>query len=217
MLKEQAEWQFGQPQISLNVRSKILSLPKHNPIQMNKLIVLVVCALFSSGTCFASHEQAIGASSLVYRVARLDLEVTVDCESDGKLKSIKVKTPDFTCTVPKADLDGLGDNVDLGSLRFLVSFAVPGQKLTKAHLDSFAISFSCGSITVNEAKGEEIHAYDEVRFEFGKNEYERRLRCASEGDDKNAWRIFQKNTGAQEEELKNDRKTASPKNPWREW
>jgi hypothetical protein len=147
----------------------------------------------------------------------LDLEVTVERETDGTLKSLVVKSPDFTCTVPKADLDGLGDDVDLSSLRFLVGFAVPGQKLTKSHLDSFTISFTCGSITVNEVKGEEIHAYDEVRFEFYKKAYERRLRCASEGDDKKAWRIFQKNEGKQEEELKDDRVTESAKNPWREW
>jgi hypothetical protein len=184
---------------------------------MNQLIVIVAWAFFSTGTCIASHEQAIGASSLVYRIARLDLEVTVDCESDGKLKSIIVKSPDFTCTVPKADLDGLGDNVDLGSLRFLVGFAIPDQKLTKPQLDSFAISFTCGSITVNEVKGEEILAKDEVRFEFYKKAYDRRLRCASEGDDKKAWRIFQKNEGKEEEELKDDRKTDSARNPWREW
>jgi hypothetical protein len=184
---------------------------------MNQLIVFAACALFSAGTCIASHEQAIGASSLVYRIARLDLEVTVDCKTDGTLKSIVVKSPDFTCTVPKAELGGLGDNVDLGSLQFLVHFAVPGQKLTKSHLISFAISFTCGSITVNEVKGVEIHAFDEVRFEFENKAYESRLRCASEGDDKKAWRIFEKAPGEQEEELKDDRKTDSAKNPWREW
>jgi len=184
---------------------------------MNHLAFLLVCALLSTGTCFASHEQSIAASSLVYRIARLDVEVTVDRETDGTLKSLVVKSPDFTCTVPKAELGGLGDNVDLGSLSFLVRFAIPGQKVTKSHLNSFAISFTCGPITVNEVKGEEIHARDEVRFEFYKNAYDRRLRCASEGDDKKAWRIFQKNEGKQEEELKVDRKTDSAKNPWREW
>lgn len=184
---------------------------------MNQLISLLVCALFTITICFASHEQSIEASSLVYRIARLNLEVTVDCGSDGKLKSLVVKTPDFTCSVPKAEMDDLGDNVDIGSLRFLVLFAVPGQKLTKSHLDSFAISFTCGPITVNGTNGEGVHAFDEVKFEFCKNDYKRRLRCASEGDDKNAWRVFQKNTGEQEIELKDDHITDSANNSWREW
>lgn len=183
---------------------------------MNRLVLLLVCSIFSTGTCFASHEQSIGASSLVYRIARLAVEVAVERETDGTLKSLIVKSPDFTCTVPHAELADLGDDVDLGSLNFLVQFAVPGQKLAKSHLDSFAISFSYGSITVNEVKGEEIHARDEVRFEFNKHAYDRRLRCVSEGDDKKAWRIFQKNDGKLEEELKGDRKTDSAKNPWRE-
>jgi hypothetical protein len=95
-------------------------------------------------------------------------------------------------------LVGIGDSLDLGSLRFLVGVGAPGEKLTKEHLKAFSVSFAYGPITVNIHKGDEVHTLDEVRFEFHNGGYDKRVRCISDGDESSSWRVLQKEVGGKE-------------------
>ena len=149
-------------------------------------------------TCFASHEGGIRPSSLVFKVDKLDFEVAVEVDKEGTLSSMILEFDGTSYSVPKDDLAGSGANVDLSSLRLLVSFGTSGSKVEKAMMQRFAISFTCGPLTINEEAGREVHFFDEVRFEFDSGKLDCRRRGVSRGDLKSVWQLFRKDSGEKE-------------------
>ncbi|MES2924658.1 MAG: hypothetical protein V4819_24105 [Verrucomicrobiota bacterium] len=149
-------------------------------------------------TCLASHEGGIAPSSLVFRVEKLDFEVAVERDKEGTLTSMILTLDGTSYSVPKEDLAGSGANIDLSSIRLLASFGTSGSKVEKAMMQRFAISFSCGPITVNEEAGREVKTFDEVRFEFDSGKLDCRKRAITRGDSKSLWQLFRKDSGEKE-------------------